>query len=121
MQESLMVTYTVDAMEGHDVAISDIPGAFLQTDMVHGNHAVRVRLCGVLVNLLVKIDPSKFVQKVVMESGQKVIYAVLNKSLYGALIASLLFWRDLSGALPSWGFDPNPYASCVMNKTVGGK
>ena len=49
------------------------------------------------------------------------IYAALKKSPYGALIDSLLFWRYLSGALGSWGFDPNPYYSCVMNKTVDGK
>ena len=49
------------------------------------------------------------------------IYAVPKKALYGALIASLLFWRDMSGALQSWGFEPNPYDRSVMNKTVGGK
>ena len=49
------------------------------------------------------------------------IYAVLKKSLYGVLIASLLFCWDLPGLLGSWGFDTNPYDSCVMNKTVYGK
>ena len=49
------------------------------------------------------------------------IYVDLKKYLYGDLIASLLFWRDLSGALVSWGFNPNPYDSCVINKTMDGK
>ena len=91
MQESLMVTCIIDEMEGRDVTISNITGAFIQTDMVHGNHIVRVRLCGVLWDLLVNIDPEKFAEKVVLEGGKKVIYAALNKSLYGALISSLLF------------------------------
>ena len=49
------------------------------------------------------------------------IYAVLKRVLYVSLIASLLFWQDLYSALQSWGFEPNPYESCVMNKTFYGK
>ena len=45
----------------------------------------------------------------------------LKKSLYGALIAGLLFWWDMSDALVSWGFNPNPHDICVMNKTVDSK
>ena len=76
-----MVTCIIDAMEGHNVAVSDITGAFLQTDMVHRDHTVRARLCGVLVDLLVKIDPSKFLDKVFLGSGQKVIYSFPKNSL----------------------------------------
>ena len=113
-----MVTCIIDEMEVRDVTVSDITGVFLQTDMVHGNHIVRVRLCGVLWDLLVNINPEKFAEKVVLEGGQKVTYAVLNKALYGASIASLLFWWDLYGAPGYWGFEPKPYDSCVMNKTL---
>ena len=116
-----MATCIIDEMEVRDVTVSDITGVFLQTDMVHGNHIVRVRLCGVLWDLLVNINPEKFAEKVVLEGGQKVTYAVLNKALYGASIASLLFWWDLYGALGYWGFEPNPYDSCVMNKTFDRK
>ena len=89
--------------------------------MVHIIRTLRARLCGVLADVLVNIYPSKFTDKVDLEGGQKVIYVVLKNSLYGALIASLLFWIDLSGALRSWVFDTNPYEICVMNNTVGGK
>ena len=121
MQESLTVTYVIDEMDGRDLAISDVPGAFLQTDMVHGDHTVCIRLCGILADLLVSIDPLKFVHKFFLEGGQKVIYAVPKKALYGALIASLIFWWDLSDALLSWGFEPNPHDICFMKKTVNGK
>ena len=40
--------------------IADIPGTFLQMDMVHGNRIVRVRICGILADLLVSIDLVKF-------------------------------------------------------------
>ena len=49
------------------------------------------------------------------------IYADLNKALYGALIANLLFWRDMYGDLGSWGIELNQYVSCIMNKTVDEK
>ena len=73
MQESLMVTFIVNAMEGCDVDTADIPGAFLHMNMVHGNFAVRARLCGVLADLFVNIDPSKFADNFFLEGGQKVI------------------------------------------------
>ena len=120
-QGSLIITCFIDAMEGRDVAVSNIPGAFLQMDMVHVNRIVRIRLWGVLVDLLVKIDLVKFSEKLVLEGGQKVIYSSLKKALYGALIASQIFWRDLSGALGSWVFDTNLYDSCIMNKTMDKK
>ena len=111
MQESLVVTCILYEMEGRDVAVADTNGAFLQTEMVHGNRIVHVRVCGVLADLLVKIYRVKFSDNVVLECGTKVIYADIKKDLYGALISSLLFWRYLSGALESWGFKPNPYGS----------
>ena len=88
---------------------------------MHGNRIVRIGICGILADLLFKIDPVKFSENVFLEGIQKVIYASPKKALYGALTASILFWRDLSGALGSWGLDPNLYCSCVMNKTVDGK
>ena len=59
-----MVTCIINTMEGCDVAVTYIRSAFLQTDMVHGNHIVRIMLCGVLADLMVKIDPEKFAEEV---------------------------------------------------------
>ena len=46
------------------MAVTDILDALLQTDMMHGNRIVRVRICGVLADLMVKIDPEKFPEKI---------------------------------------------------------
>ena len=121
VQESLMATFIINAIEGCNMAAVNISGAFIHTDMVHGDRIVRVRLCGVLADIMVKIDPTNFVEKVVLEDGKKVIYVVLKKYIYGALIASLLFWRDMSGELVYWGFKPNLYDSCVMKNMVYGR
>ena len=58
-----MVTCIINAMEGCDMAIADIPSGFLHTVMVLGNYTVRIRLCGVLADLLVNIYPAKFSEK----------------------------------------------------------
>ena len=55
------------------------------------------------------------------ENGKPVLYVVLKKALYGTLRAALLFWRRLSSQLIAWGFEANPYDSCVVNKQINGK
>ena len=50
------------------------------------------------------------------------LYVELRKALYGTLKAALLFWQLLSAQLAVWGFAPNPYDACVMNKDdINGK
>ena len=66
-----MVTCIINAMEGSDVDIVCITGAFIQTDMVHGDHTVRVRLCGALEDLLVKNDTEKFTDNILMEVDRR--------------------------------------------------
>jgi hypothetical protein len=50
-----------------------------------------------------------------------VLYIVLKKALYGTLRAALLFGRRLSAQLTEWGFEANPYDSCVANKIINEK
>ena len=76
---------------------------------------------------LVKINP-KYAKDMAEERGQKVIYGKANKALYGALNASLLFWKDLTGTIGKWkfsddndGFILNPYDTCVANCIINRK
>ena len=101
-----------------DVATTDIPGEFMQTNV---NDTVYVRLSGPLATLLTKVDREKYDKFVVEEGGKPVIYVRLKKALYGTLNASLLFWKDLTADLKGWGFSVNPYDECVVNKTINGK
>ena len=105
-------------MEKCDVATTNIHGAFLQTDM---EGTVWVRLDGVITEMLLNIDPENYRDKVVIGRGKKSIYMVLKHTLCGALISSLLFWRDLVSKLKSWGLQSNPYDPSVTNKVVDGK
>jgi Reverse transcriptase (RNA-dependent DNA polymerase) len=51
---------------------------------------------------------------------QPILYVHLEKALYGTLQAALLFWEKLSALLVSWGFELNPYDTCVANKHING-
>jgi hypothetical protein len=56
-----------------------------------------------------------------MKGDKKVLYLLLEKALYGTLIAAKLFWKHLSSVLISKGFKINPYDTCVANKMINGK
>ena len=113
--ESVMLTSTIDAKEGRDVATVDIPGAFMHSDQDETSH---LQLQGTLADLLVKCDPKLYWKYVVTEGGQRVLYVELTKVLYGTLRATLLFWHHLSKKLVDWGFTINPYDWCVANKLI---
>ena len=116
--ESVMISCTIDAKEGRNVASMDIPGAFMQANM---DEAVHVQLKGTMAELLIKMDPKLYRQYVCNDRGKTVLYVELLKTLYGTLRAALLFWKLLSKKLVEWGFEINPYDCCVANKTVNGK
>ena len=85
--ESLILSCLIDALEKRDVATCDIPGAFMQADV---DEEIHIKFDGELVDLLISVD-SSYAQYVVYEGQNKVIYAILNKALYGTVQASLLF------------------------------
>jgi hypothetical protein len=117
--EAVLLTAVIDALEGREVAIVDIPGAFMQVDLE--DETIHVRLTGKMVNLLLKIDRELYAPYLVQERGELTMYVELLKTLYGTMRAAQLFWERLSRQLDDWGFTPNPYDSCVVNKIVDGK
>ena len=117
--EAVFLTAVVDAWEGRKVAVLDVPGAFMQVDM---DETVHVRFEGEMVDKLLEIDEHLYVSYVMEEKGKKVMYVELLKALYGTLRAAQLFWEKLQAKLVNdWGFTPNRYDSCVVNKVVNGK
>ena len=117
--ESLLLTCLIDALERRDVATVDIPGAFMQSDME--GEETHMKLEGKMVDILEKIDPALYSKYKMTENNKTVMYVKLKKALYGTLQAALLFWKNLTNTLLSWGFEINPYDWCVANKTVNGK
>ena len=116
--EAVFLTAVIDALESREVAVLDIPGAFMQADI---DELVHIRFTGEMVNMLLHIDNDMYKDYVVMEKGEKVMYMELLKALYGTLHTARLFWQKLSKQLIEvWGFTPNKYDDCVVNKTING-
>ena len=115
--EAVLMTSVIEAHERRDVATVDIPGAFMHAD---ADREVHVRLTGRMAELLAMCDPDMYDTYVIEERGQPVMYARLEKALYGTLRAALLFFLLLSRKLMEWGFVVNPYDWCVVNKIIQG-
>ena len=75
-------------MDNYNVEATNRSIDFFRTDM---EVMVQVRLYGALAEILLNIDPEKYGDKVIIEMGNKVIYAVLNRAPFRALLISLLF------------------------------
>jgi len=116
--ESVLITATVDAHEERDVAIADVPGAFLTADM---DEVVHMVLRGKLAELMAKAVPQIYRKYVTLENGRPVLYVQLAKALYGCLKSAKLFYDAFVEHLTDKGFKINPYDPCVANKTVNGK
>ena len=115
--ESLFLSCIIDAKEGQKVATCDIPGAFMQADIIE---IIHVKLEGPLAMFLTRVDSMKYSKFITTKNGKEVIYVWLAKALYGMLQAAYLFWKDLSGYLIKQGFELNPYDNCMANKQIDG-
>ena len=116
--EAVFLTAVIDALESREVAVLDVPGAFMQADI---DELVHVRFTGEMVSMLLHIDNDMYKDYVVTEKGKMVMYMELLKALYGTLCTARLFWQKLSKQLIDvWGFTPNKYDDCVVNKIING-
>ena len=72
--EAVMLTAKIDALEGRDVAVVDIPGAYLSADM---DDEVHVVFRGTLADMMVIADPALYRPFVSYETGKLVLYVWL--------------------------------------------
>mmetsp|Transcript_11837 Transcript_11837/g.17121 ORF Transcript_11837/g.17121 Transcript_11837/m.17121 type:complete len:448 (-) Transcript_11837:440-1783(-) len=125
MTESLLLTSVIDAEENCDVMTLDIPNAFVQTQMPEADVGKRVimKIKGPLIDMLIEMDPVKYKKQYVVHDskGEKVLYVVLLKALYGMMQSSMLFYKKLVSDLKTIGFELNPYDPCIANRSVNSK
>uniref|UniRef100_A0A7S1V1J3 Reverse transcriptase Ty1/copia-type domain-containing protein n=1 Tax=Grammatophora oceanica TaxID=210454 RepID=A0A7S1V1J3_9STRA len=122
--EGLFITATIDAYEERDVLTADVPNAFIQTDVPPpkpGEDRITMKITGVLVDMLLELNPELYKDFVVYENGQKVLYVVVLKAIYGMLVASLLFYKKFRVDLEGVDFVFNDYDPCVANRMIRGK
>ena len=91
-----MLTATIDAIEGRDGAVVDIPGAYLSVDM---DDEVHVVFRETLEEMMAAADPSLYRPFVSYETGKAVLYVQIQKALYVCLKSALLFYEKLVGDL----------------------
>jgi hypothetical protein len=115
------LTCIVDAEEGRDVAVIDIPNAFVQTRVEDEKDMAFIKIRGVLVDILVEIAPDVYRSYVTKDKkGVAQLLVQCQNTLYGTMVASLLYYRKFAKSLTDIGFVINPYDPCVANKIIDG-
>ena len=107
------MTLTIDAHENRDVMSADVPNVFyIQTEMPEikqGEERVMMTITGVLVDMLIQLDPQLYGPHVVYEKERKVLYVQVLQAIYGMLTASLLWYLKFKKDLEGIGFKFNDY------------
>ena len=120
--EAVLLTSIIDAHEGRDVAVIDIPNAFIQTRVDNPKDRVVIRMRGVVVDWLVNAAPEVYGPFVTNDKkGNKVLLVECWNAIYGTMIAGLLYYRKFSESLTEEGYVANEYDPCVWNKVIKGK
>ena len=117
--EALMATLVIDAMEHRDVAIFDVPGAFLQTEMPQGKHVILI-IRDAFVDILCEVNP-EYRQHVRIVNGKKILYVKILRAIYGCIESAMLWYNLYVKTLKDMGFELNPYDKCTANKIINGK
>ena len=115
--DGFLLTCITDAIEGRDVAITDIKAAYLNAVM---KDIVHMKISGPEVRILCELDP-KLKQFVTTEQEKEVLYVQLDKALYGCVKSALLWYETYVDTLKDIGFELNPYDPCVANANIDGK
>jgi hypothetical protein len=121
--ESSMLTAVIDATEQRNVMTCNIPNVFIQAlmpDVKPGDERVMMKITGVLVEMLVELNPKLYGPHVVYKKRGKVLYIQVLRAIYGMLESALLWYRKFCGRLEKAGFKFNPYDPCVTNESVKG-
>ena len=111
-----MITATIDAHKRINVAVFEIPGAYLHTETDENTFIV---LEGVLSELIMKVDPLRYHKYFTMNrKGKSFLYVKIHKPFYGILRSALLCHHKLVRDLEAFSFELNPYDPCLENKMV---
>ena len=118
----MTITAMVDAEEEREVAVIDMLNAFIQTVVQDQAKHVIIRIRGMRVNMLVRIAPKVYQDYITFfdEHGNMQILVECLNTLYGTMVASLLYYQKFTNSLRENGCEVNPYDPCVWNKSING-
>ena len=102
--KAVLLTSVIDAKEGRDVMTSDIPNTFIQTQNEPDKDGKQVfmKIKGVLVDMLIKLDLVMYKDKVVYKRGEKALYLLVLKAIYGLLKMQCYFIKIATRFREHW-------------------
>jgi hypothetical protein len=119
--ESVLLSCIIDAEEERDIAVVDIPNAFVQTRVENEKDMAFIKIQDILVDIMVEIAPDVYKCYISKDTkGSKQLLVQCQNALYGIMVASLLYYRKFVKSLTDIDFVINPYAPCVANKMIEG-
>jgi Zn-finger protein len=118
--ESVLLSCIIDAEEERDVALINIPNAFIQTRVEDEKDMAIIKIRGVLVDILVEIAPDAYNSYATTDKKgvKQLLVQCHQNALYGMMVASLLYYCKFTKSLTEIGFEINPYYPCVANKMI---
>ena len=117
--EGLFATLVIDAYEGRDVATFDIPGAYLHA-LMPKDKQVLLKLKGQFVDIMCEIN-GEYKKHVRYEKGQKTLYLLTLRAIYGCIESALLWYSLYKETLEGEGYELNPYDFCIANRVIDRK
>jgi hypothetical protein len=110
------------AEEERDVAVLDIPNAFVPTRVENEKDMAFIKIRGILVDILVEIARDVYNSYFSKDNkGMKQLLVQCQNALYDTMVASLLYYCKLFKSLTYIDFVINPYDPCVANQVIEGK
>ena len=107
--------------KGRDVAVIDIPNAFIQTQIEHEKDMAIIKIRGILVSMLLYIAPNVYVPYVTMyKKGSKQLITQCMNAIYVTMLESLLYYCNFCKTLTLNKFKMNLYDPFVANRFVNG-
>ena len=117
--EALLTTLAIDAKEKRDVAVFDVPSAYLHAEMP-ASKKVLIKLEDKFVDIMCQVNP-RYLPYVRTENKKKVLYLRVLKALYGCIESAPLWYNTYTSVLQKMGFELNRVDPCVANKVINGK
>ncbi len=113
----VFITCAIAASEKRNIRCYNIPSTFVNTDV---DKDVSMVLKGELADMMIQIALQTYKKYFTVDKkGTSILYAKLQKALYGLMRASLLFYRKLWKELEQYGFKVNQCDPCIANMTTG--
>ena len=79
----------MDVLEGRDIAVFDIPGAYLHAEMPE-DKIVLMKFRGQFAELMSQVNP-EHANNIVYENGKKVLYVRVVRAIYGCIQSAMLW------------------------------